>query len=107
MAVCLDYQAVYSRKPMVLSVKLQVAVTFVLLMVLIFKVWVKVSITDLGYRLAAEQQKTIDYGLMRRELEFKLSVIKRPDNIAKSAQKRLGLRPLQSDRVWRIPIHPY
>jgi hypothetical protein len=102
MAVCLDYQSVYVRQPLVFSVRIQLIVAIALLAVLVAKVWVRVECIDLGYQLAAEKDIALEHDLNRRELEFKLSVLKRPDNLAARATDRLGferIRPTQARRI--------
>ena len=104
MAVCLEYQAIYQKKPLVISTRLQQFLVGVLLLsVLVAKVWIKVECTDLGYQLAAEHEKTVEYSLQRRELEFKRSVILRPDALSARAEK-LGLRPILPDQARKITL---
>lgn len=104
MAVCLEYQAIYQRKPLVISTRMQqLVVGLLLLAVLVTKVWVKVECTDLGYQLAAEHEKTVEYSLQRRELEFKRSVLLRPDALRARAEA-LGLRLIVPEQARRIVL---
>lgn len=103
MAVCLDYQAVYSRRDvLVISVRTQLLLALSLLMLLGFNVWLKISITDVGYQLAKERKHTVDLDLSRRELELERSVLLRSDHLESVASKRLGLRPLSPSQARRI-----
>lgn len=92
MAVCLQYQLVYvKRDATVVSAKLQFVAAAVLLAVLGVRVWSKLEATDVGYQLARERQRTVTLDMERRELELQLSVLQRPDSLAKSARERVGL----------------
>lgn len=103
MAVCLDYQTVYYRRqPVLASVKLQIAAAILLLAAIAGKVWMRIEATEYGYRLAKARQQTIELDMERRELELQLSVLRRPDNLAKSAKKRLGLQPIDPKQVWKV-----
>lgn len=103
MAVCLEYQAVYSRKANVaVSVRAQLIAAVLLLAALSSKVWIKIESTDIGYRLAKERQVTIDLDMQRRELELARSVLMRPDNLTKVAKTRLGLGLLRPEQARRI-----
>lgn len=103
MAVCLDYQSIYyNRRSFVLSIRLQIIAAALLLLVLIGKVWIKIETTNLGYQLAEQRQKTVEYDMQRRELSLKLSVLMRPDNLALAAQERLNLEPLDPERARKI-----
>jgi hypothetical protein len=92
MTVCLQYQSVYVRRDdAAVSKKLQLLVACCLLCALVARVWVKLESTDVGYQLARERQKTVALDMERRELELQLSVLKRPDALAKSARAMVGL----------------
>jgi len=105
MAVSLDYQAVYFRKDkVVISVRSQIIAAAILLVVLSARVWMRVETTDLGYKFAAEQQKTVDLDMERRELELQLSILRRPDNLTRMATSRLGLRQLDPTQARKIII---
>jgi len=97
MSVCLDYQSVYQRRGAVrVSVRSQVIAALFLLVVLAFKVWVRIECTNLGYVVAKEKQLTMNLDMERRELELQLSVLKRADTLAKKAHSKLGLVALDS-----------
>lgn len=95
MAVCLDYQNVYSRRrSVVISGRLQVLTVAALLVALSGKVWLSTQSTSVGYELAREQSKAVELDMKRRELELELSVLMRPDTLTRAARKSLGLVPL-------------
>lgn len=102
MAVCIGYQAVLPRGSFVISVRTQVAVGLLLMLALAAKIWVKVQVTQLGYELAAERKVTMEYDMLRREMELELSVLMRPDNIGQLAEKRLKLQPLAPTQARRL-----
>ena len=103
MSVCLEYQSVYYKKrESALTLKWQVIATSLLLVALIGKVWIKIECTDFGYRVAREMQKTVALDMQRRELELQLSVLLRADNLTSTAQKRLGMVPLNPKQARKI-----
>jgi hypothetical protein len=103
MAVCLDYQSVYSRrKPLALSLRFKVFAAAVLLIALVLKVWVKMEATEYGYQLAKERKRTVELDMERRELALQLSVLMRPDNLAAAAKERAGLMPLSAEQVKKL-----
>lgn len=103
MAVCLDYQSVYFKRDAVrISFRTKMLCALALLLALAFKIWVKIESTDLGYQLARERGRSVELDQRRRELELELSVVLRPDNLARRAQKELGLNslhPLQARKI--------
>ncbi len=102
MAVCLDYQCVYTRKRIYVPLRLQVATVLFLLVTLSAKVWLKMSTTEVGYALARERQVTIELDMQRRELELKRSILLRTDNLQRMAEQRLALLPLDARRARKI-----
>lgn len=102
MSVCLDYQAVYKRKVFALSFRAQLLSALFLLLVLAFKVWVRIECTNLGYVVAKEKQETMDLDMERRELELRLSVLNRADTLAKKAHSKLGLMPLDPKQARKM-----
>lgn len=103
MAVCLDYQSVYTRRREIkISMRLQLVAGLLLLAVLCCKVWVKVASTDVGYQLARLRQQAVSLDMERRELELQLSVLLRTDNLARMARDRLHLAPLDPRQARRI-----
>lgn len=105
MAVCLDYQSVYcNRRDTRVSVRRQIYAVVTLLVVLAVKVWVQVETTELGYALATERQRTVEYDMERRDLELQLSVLYRPDTLAALAQERLGLTFLDPKQARKIAL---
>ena len=105
MAVCLDYQTVYSRRDtIVISVKMQIILASMVLALLGLKVWMKLEITELGYQTAKQRQETMELDLRRRELEMERSVILRHDNLQAAAAKRLGLKPLSPTQARKISL---
>jgi hypothetical protein len=102
MAICLDHQAVYCRRQFpVISFRVQVAAAALLLFALGFKVWVKVCMTDVGYRVAEERQRLVELDREKRELKLQLAVLLRHDNLRLAATNRLGLVELTSDKIWK------
>lgn len=103
MTVCLQYQSVYVRRDdAAVSKKLHLVVAVCLLCVLAARVWVKLESTDVGYQLASERQKTVALDMERRELELQVSVLKRPDALARAARVQAGLgdhRPSQTIKI--------
>ncbi len=103
MAICLEYQQVYQRNIKIgHKLRWQIAAASVLLAVLAAKVWLKIETTDLGYELAKERQRTIALDMQRRELELQLSVLTKPDYLAKLANQKLGLRALKPNQAVKI-----
>lgn len=105
MAVCLDYQSVYSpRKKLVISVPLQMSIAVLALLMLAVKVWIKIEIIDLGYKLAQEQELAIEYDMLRRDLDLQRSILLRPDNLAQMAHDRLGLEALDPKQARKLTL---
>ena len=78
MAVCLDYQSVYcQRESLAGSWLLLCLAAVVLLGALVFRVWVKIEATDVGYQLAHQREQTVAFDNTRRDLELQLSLLKR------------------------------
>lgn len=103
MAICLEYQAVYcNRRDKVVSLRMQIAAAVFLFAVLCCRVWIKIESVDLGYQLAKQRQRTIALDMQRRELELQLSVLLKADNLARSAERRLGLGPLSPKQAVKI-----
>ena len=95
MAVCLDYQHVYThRTAVVISGRFQAITVILLVAALAGKVWLSNRSTAVGYQLAREQSRTVALDMQRRELELELSVLMRPDTLTRAARKSLGLLPL-------------
>lgn len=103
MAVCLEYQAIHSRRNEALtSLRLQVCTALLLLCALVAKVWVKLEATDLGYELAREKHRAVELDMERRELELQVSLLVRPDSLSRLADERLGLRALDPQQARKI-----
>lgn len=103
MSISLDYQLVYNRKrSVVVPIYWQITAVFLLLVSLSLRIWVKIENTDAGYELARERQATVTLDMERRELELQLSVLKRPDALAREAQKRLGLELLKPGQARKV-----
>jgi hypothetical protein len=103
MAVCLQYQSVYVRRSSAaVSKRVQLVVAGALLSVLALRVWVKLEVTDIGYHLAHERQRTVILDMERRELELQLSVLKRPDTLVRIAHEKLGLVEHQPAQTLKI-----
>ena len=103
MSVSLDYQLVYNRKrSVVVPIQWQIAAVLLLLLSLGLRIWVKIENTDAGYELARERQAAVSLDMERRELELQLSVLLRPDALAKEAEKRLGLEMLKPGQARKI-----
>lgn len=106
MAVCLEYQSVYSRRDkIVISVRMQIVAAALLLCALVGKVWIKIETTDLGYQLAKERELKVSLDMERREYELQRSVLLRTDNLSRVAQQKLGLMPLNPANARKISLH--
>lgn len=100
MAICLEYQSVYTRPAeRVISLKMQLAAGLLLLLALTVKVWVKLESIELGYSLAEERQALLALDMERRELELERSVLLRPDALKQRARAELGLRVVPAQSV--------
>lgn len=103
MALCLDYQSVYHQKrERVGSWSYTLLAALLLLSVLSFKIWIGIQTTAVGYELAEQQERTIALDMERRESELQLSILKRPDNLARRAQQVLGLQALDPKQARKI-----
>jgi hypothetical protein len=102
MAIYLDHQAVYTRRQTpVIPFHAQLAAAVLLLFALGFKVWVKVCMTDVGYRIAEERLHLVELDREQRELKLKLAVLLRHDNLRNEAVSRLGLAELDAEQIWK------
>jgi len=103
MAVCLEYQAIYTaRRERARSLKLQIAASALLLIALGMKVWIRIASTDLGYQVARERQRTVALDMERRELDLQQSVLLRADTLSRMAHERLGLEALRPSQARRV-----
>ena len=103
MSVSLEYQLVYNRKRSVtVPLHLQIVAVALLLFSLSARIWVKVENTDAAYRLARERQAAVSLDMERRELELQVSLLLRPDALAREAQKRLGLGNLKAGQARKL-----
>lgn len=100
---CLDYQMVYcSKQEVVSSWGLMIGACCLLFVALVFKIWIGINTTSLGYQLAEERERAVTYDMQRRELELQLSILLRPDYLAKHAQEKLGLVDLNPQQARKI-----
>ena len=103
MEACLGFQSIYQcavkEKS---SLRTQIILGLLLFVALAVKVWIKLEVTDIGYKLAAETSTAIEFDMERRDLELQLSVIKRPDNLTRMAEERLGLKELNPEQARKI-----
>jgi hypothetical protein len=100
MAICLEYQAVYANhKTSTQNWCYLLGASVLLFLALSLKVALKVQLTDLGYRLASQEQLAVEYDTERRDLELQLSILKRPETLAEQAKQRLQLEDFNSERV--------
>ncbi len=103
MAICLDYQSVYTRPAeRVVSVRLQFGAGLLLILALTLKVWVKLESVDLGYKLAEQRQMLLALDMERRELELERSVLLRPDALQARARAELGLRNVSAQNAIEV-----
>ena len=103
MATHIQYRAIAGVRTRVdIPVKVKIIGCAMLATILVAKVWVRMQITSEGYRLADAQSKTVDLDMQKRELELKLSIMKRRDYLLSEAQTRLGLREPKRSEVWKI-----
>ena len=99
MSVSLQYQTVYCpREKVVKPATWTFLSVLLLLLVLVFKIWVKVSIVDLGYEIALVKKNSEAVLMQIRELELQKSVLLRQDKIQSEAEK-IGLEKLDPARV--------
>jgi len=104
MAICLEYQSVYSsRKESSVSLKFHLIASFLLLAALVMRVTVKIQSTRTGYDLARAQRESVDLDMERRELELRRSILLRSDNLEKAA-RGLGLVPLNSEQARKLKV---
>lgn len=102
MAICLEYQSVYSsRRESTSSLRFHLLAACLLLAALITRVTLKIQGTQLGYALAQERNRTIELDMERRELELKRSVLLRPDNLSRAAMT-LGLQQLDVEKARKL-----
>ena len=85
------YQCANTKKT---SLRNQILLGLLLFVALAVKVWIKLEVTDIGYKLAEARNTAIEQDMNRRDLELQLSILKRPDNLASMASERLGLKAL-------------
>lgn len=105
MAISLQYQVIYAtkgRERVYIPLKVKIFCSAVLAITLLAKVWIRLEITDNGYKLADERHKTVNLDMQRREAELRLSVAKRRDNLLSESSRRLGLQEPQVNQVWKI-----
>lgn len=107
MAVCLDYQSVYSdRRERVSSVKVQLAAAVLLLVILSGRVWIKIATTDVGYELAKARESAVQLDMEHRDLNLQRSILFRSDQLTQMAKERLGMQPFDVRQVTRIRVAP-
>lgn len=72
-------------------------------LVLVFHVWSRLQVIDLGYALAAS--RTINQKLQQenRELLIELATLTSPERLESVARTRLGMRPAGTDEVVILP----
>ena len=106
MSVCLEYQSVYCPEPLRVSrATFSITAAVFLLVALGLRIWIKVETTELGYELAALRSHTIELDMERREYELQLSLIKRPDNLARRALEDLDLVPLNPSQARKVSLN--
>ena len=102
MAICLEYQSVYSnRRESSVSLKYHLVAAVLLLGALVTRVTLKIHSTSVGYELAKERTINVELDMQRRELELERSLLLRPDNLTKAAYG-LGLRPLDMAQAKKV-----
>lgn len=100
MAACLEYQSVYyDRTAYHSTVRATLFACFCMLGALLFRVWVKVESTDLGYEIARARKLAISYDMEIRDLRLQKSVLLRADHLSAVARRDLSLRELRPDQA--------
>lgn len=95
MSVSLQTQKVYcSREKVMKPISLTLCCTFLLVMILIFKIWVNMSIVDLGYDMSSLNKRSDYLKTAKSELELQQSLLLRADRIKYLAKAELGLDTL-------------
>jgi cell division protein FtsL len=82
--------------------RLYVLAISVFLLLLGFRIALRVEGYILGYRLADARQVTVELDMERRDLELQLSVLSRPDRLRRLAHDRLGLQDAQPHQVYYL-----
>ena len=104
MAICLEYQSVYSsRRESSASLRFHLVASVLLLAALVVRVTIKMQSTRIGYELARAQKESVELDMGRRELELQRSVLLRPDNLER-AGRGLGLLPLNAEQARKVKI---
>ena len=91
-----------SGRDWLLHMRLYVLAISVFLLLLGFRIALRVEGYILGYRLADARQTTVELDMERRDLELQLSVLSRPDRLRRLAQDRLGLQDAQPHQVYYL-----
>ncbi len=103
MSVCLEYQSVfYDRSNFQVSLRVKLFAACIILCALLFRVWIKVNVTDFGYEIARERERAVALDMELRDLKLQESILFQSDNLKKLASQRLGLAPVQPGQVERI-----
>lgn len=99
MAVSLEYQTVYCpRERVTVPAYFTMFAVSLLLIALVFKIWLKVQIVDIGYEIAEIKKHNEILSTEIKELELQRSVLTRSDRILEIAAAK-GYHPVQAEDV--------
>jgi len=81
---------------------IELLAAIILFAVLVFRIWIKIETTDLGYALASQRTEAIELDMQRRELELALSILQKGETIHSRGSKELGMIPMESRQARRM-----
>jgi cell division protein FtsL len=100
-AVAIGSRRMYARN-LPVRIHLELLAAIILFAVLVFRIWIKIETTDLGYALASHRKEAIELDMQRRELELALSILQKGETIQSRASKDLGMVPMESRQARRM-----
>lgn len=84
------------------QMRLYVLMIGVFLLLLGFRIALRIEGYVVGYQLASARQTTVELDMERRDLELQLSVLVRPDRLKQVAHERLGLEEATPTQVYYL-----
>lgn len=100
MSSCLSYQEVYKdRRAVLWLLRLKIIALTILLVTLTARIYIKVSVTRLGYELSEARREAVSLDLERRELALQMSVLMRRDHLLEASEKRLQLGLMSPNKI--------
>jgi len=100
-AIALGSRRLHARA-LPMRIHFELIAALLLLAVLVFRIWIKIETTDLGYDLASQRKAAIELDMQRREMELALSILQKGDAIQSRADKELGLVPMEPRQARRM-----